>query len=143
MRPLDSEVLKKVIQWLEFADEDLKLARHGLTLTSGVPYRLIAYHAQQCAEKYLKAFLVYHEIDFPYTHNIGRLMELCAEKGDWARDLPEADELTPFAITARYPSEQEAVTREESLRAIEIALKVRETIRKALEREGVALPLDL
>jgi HEPN domain-containing protein len=112
-------------------------------LTSGVPYRLIAYHAQQCAEKYLKAFLVYHEIDFPYTHNIGRLMELCAEKGDWARDLPEADELTPFAITARYPSEQEAVTREESLRAIEIALKVRETIRKALEREGVALPLDL
>jgi HEPN domain-containing protein len=143
MRPLDSEVLKKVIQWLEYADEDLKLARHGLTLTSGVPYRLIAYHAQQCAEKYLKAFLVYHEIDFPYTHNIGRLMELCAEKGDWARDLPEADELTPFAITARYPSEQEAVTREESLRAIEIALKVRETIRKALEREGVALPLDL
>jgi HEPN domain-containing protein len=143
MRPLDSEVLKKVIQWLEYADEDLKLARHGLTLTSGVPYRLIAYHAQQCAEKYLKAFLVYHEIDFPYTHNIGRLLELCAEKGDWARGLPEADELTPFAITARYPSEQEAVTREESLRAIEIALKVRETIRKALEREGVALPLDL
>jgi HEPN domain-containing protein len=143
MRPLDSAILEKVIQWLEFADEDLKLARHGLTLTSGVPYRLIAYHAQQCAEKYLKAFLVYHEIDFPYTHNIGRLLELCAEKGDWARNLPEADELTPFAITARYPSEQETVTREESLRAIEIALKVRETIRKALEREGVALPLDL
>lgn len=143
MRPLDSAILEKVIQWLEFADEDLKLARHGLTLTSGVPYRLIAYHAQQCAEKYLKAFLVYHEIDFPYTHNIGRLLELCAEKGDWARNLPEADELTPFVITARYPSEQETVTREESLRAIEIALKVRETIRKALEREGVALPLDL
>jgi len=143
MRPLDPAILKKVIQWLEFADEDLRLARHGLTLTSGVPYRLIAYHAQQCAEKHLKAFLVYHEIDFPYTHNIGRLLELCAEKGDWARDLPEADELTPFAITARYPSEQEAVTREESLRTIEIALKVRETIRKALEREGVVLPLDL
>jgi len=143
MRPLDPAILKKVIQWLEFADGDLRLARHGLTLTSGVPYRLIAYHAQQCAEKHLKAFLVYHEIDFPYTHNIGRLLELCAEKGDWARDLPEADELTPFAITARYPSEQEAVTREESLRTIEIALKVRETIRKALEREGVVLPLDL
>ena len=46
MRPLDPAILKKVIQWLEFADEDLRLARHGLTLTSGVPYRLIAYHAQ-------------------------------------------------------------------------------------------------
>ena len=77
--PLDSEILRKVIQWLKYGDEDLRLARHGLTLTSGVPYRLIAYHAQQCAEKYLKAFLVYHRIDFPYTHNIGRLLELCAE----------------------------------------------------------------
>jgi HEPN domain-containing protein len=73
MKPPDSEILRKVIQWLEYGDEDLRLARHGLTLTSGVPYRLIAYHAQQCAEKHLKAFLVYHEIDFPYTHNIGRL----------------------------------------------------------------------
>ena len=143
MRPPDSEILRRVIEWLEYGDEDLRLARHGLTLTSGAPYRLIAYHAQQCAEKYLKAFLVYHRIDFPYTHNIGRLLELCAEKGEWAKDLPEADELTPFAITARYPSQDEAVTREESLRAIEIASKIREIIRKALEREGVNLPLDL
>jgi HEPN domain-containing protein len=143
MNPLDSEIQKKVTQWIEYGDEDLRLARHGLTLTSGVPYRLIAYHAQQCAEKYLKAFLVYHRIDFPYTHNIGRLLELCSEKGEWARDLPEADELTPFAITARYPSQDEPVTHEESLRAIEIASKVRETIRKALEKGGVGLPLDL
>lgn len=70
-------------------------------------------------------------------------MELCAEKEEWAKDLPEADELTSFAITARYPSQDEAVTREESLRAIEIASKIREIIRKALEREGVNLPLDL
>jgi HEPN domain-containing protein len=91
----------------------------------------------------LKAFLVYHRIDFPYTHNIGRLLELCVEKGEWARDLSEGDELTPFAITARYPSQDEPVTREESLRAIEIASKVREIVRKALEEEGVTLPLDL
>jgi HEPN domain-containing protein len=143
MKPPDSEILRKVIQWLEYGDEDLRLARHGLTLTSGVPYRLIAYHAQQCAEKHLKAFLVYHEIDFPYTHNIGRLLELCVEKGEWARDISEADELTPFAITARYPSQDEPVTRDEALRAIEIAWKVRETVQKALEKGGVNLPLDL
>jgi HEPN domain-containing protein len=69
---------------------------HRLTLTSRVPYRLIAYHAQLCAEKYLKAFLVYHRIDFPYTHDIGRLLELCAEKGELAKDPPEADEFPPF-----------------------------------------------
>jgi HEPN domain-containing protein len=142
MKPSDTEILRKVIQWAEYGDEDLILARHGLTLTSGVPYRLIAYHAQQCAEKYLKAFLVYHQIDFPYTHNIGRLLELCPEKGEWERDFSEADELTPFAITARYPGQDEHVTREESLRAIEIASKIRETIRKALGKRGIAFPLD-
>ena len=143
MKPPDTEIQRKVIQWAEYGDEDLRLARHGLTLTSGVPYRLIAYHAQQCAEKYLKAFLVYHQIDFPYTHNIGRLLELCAEKGEWARHLSEGDELTPFAITARYPGQDESVTPEESLRAIEIASKIRDTIRKALGEKGIDIPLDL
>lgn len=38
-----------------------------LRMESGCPYQLIAYHAhQQCAEKYLKAFLVYLRQDFPW-----------------------------------------------------------------------------
>jgi hypothetical protein len=45
MSDLKREVLRKVMQWLSFADEDLALAKHGLTLPSGCPYRLIAYHA--------------------------------------------------------------------------------------------------
>lgn len=65
MSDLKREVLRKVMQWLSFADEDLVLAKHGLTLPSGCPYRLIAYHAQQCVEKHLKAYLVYRGIDFP------------------------------------------------------------------------------
>jgi hypothetical protein len=66
----EKERLRKVKEWARSADEDLRLARHGLALKSACPYRLIAYHAQQCAEKYLKAFLVFEGVDFPYTHNI-------------------------------------------------------------------------
>lgn len=138
----DADILEKVRQWLEFADEDLKLARHGLTLTGEVPYRLIAYHAQQCAEKVLKAFLVFHGIDFPYTHNISRLMELCADQGDWVKEAQEAEELTPFAITTRYPGEDEKVSRKEALRAIEIAAKVRDIVRKNLVKKGVDLSAE-
>ena len=43
----DDDILKKVKQWLAYADEDLRLARHGMTLSTDVPHRLIAYHAQQ------------------------------------------------------------------------------------------------
>ncbi len=40
----DPEVLHKVQQWLAYADEDLALARHGLTMAiAAPPYRLIAY----------------------------------------------------------------------------------------------------
>jgi HEPN domain-containing protein len=131
----DEEIRRKVTQWRAYGDEDLRLARHGLTLATDQPFRLIAYHAQQCAEKYLKGYLVSHRIDFPYTHNISRLVELCVEQGLEGKTLQDADELTPFAITARYPGEDEAVTEEEALRAIDIAARVCETVKLALRTE--------
>lgn len=54
MSVTENDILRKVRQWLQYADEDLLLARHALTLKSTAPYRLIAYHAQQCAEKHPK-----------------------------------------------------------------------------------------
>ena len=97
------QVAQKVRQWMAFAEEDLLLARHGLGLAERAPLRLIAYHAQQCAEKYLKAFPVWRQVDFPYTHNIALLLELVAMQANWADSLMAAATLTPFAITARYP----------------------------------------
>ena len=140
MKKREKELRQKVLQWLVYAEEDLRLARHGLTLKSNCPYRLIAYHAQQCVEKHLKAYLVHQSIDFPYTHNIARLLELCAEHAPWAENLTDAEELTPFAITARYPGEDEEVSRTEATRAIEIAERVRKVVRAALADAGINLP---
>ena len=137
MRRPEAEVARKVRQWLDHAEEDLKLARHGFSLGSAPPFRLIAYHAQQCAEKHLKAYLVFHGIDFPYTHNLARLLELCAEESSWGEQLPEAEELTPYAITTRYPGEDEEVSEQEARRAVEIADRVREVVRQALTAEGL------
>jgi len=139
MNPPNTDIFPKVKQWIDYGDEDLRLARHALTLSGGCPYRLIAYHAQQCTEKYLKAYLVFHRIDFPYTHNISRLLELCDEKSKWQEEVYEAEELTPFAITTRYPGEDEKVTKKEALRAIDIAAKVRQVVRKTLKKEGFPL----
>ena len=140
MSKIEPEFLKKVTQWMSLADEDLNLASHALGLGAQSPYRLIAYHAQQCAEKCLKAFLVYHNVDFPYTHNIRRLLEFCAEHAAWTDTLKAAEELTPYAITARYPGEEEEVTESEAKRAIELARQVRSQVRTALEKLGVELP---
>jgi len=139
MSATDREIILKVKQWIVYGDEDLQLARHGLKLASSAPYRLIAYHAQQCAEKYFKAYLIYYRIDFPYTHNISQLLELCPDKREWGASLEEAEELTPFAITARYPGEDEAVTEAEAKRAIGITEEVCATIRAALLKKGITL----
>lgn len=140
MKKREKELRQKVLQWLVYAEEDLRLARHGLTLKSNCPYRLIAYHAQQCVEKHLKAYLVHQSTDFPYTHNIARLLELSAEHAPWAENLTDAEELTPFAITTRYPGEDEKVSRAEAVRAIEIAERVRKVILAALADAGINLP---
>jgi len=119
---------KKVDQWRKYADEDLRIAEHAFTIESAVPYRLIAYHAQQCAEKYLKAFLVKNLIDFPYTHNISKLLELSSSAAIWPTEINDAEELTPFAITARYPGEEDEVTESDARRAVELAKLVKRNI---------------
>ena len=133
------EIVAKAREWVEHADDDLRVARHTLTLPDNCPYRLVAYHAQQCAEKYVKAYLVLRGIDFPFTHNIARLLELCSAQADWTEKLRDAEELTPFAITVRYPGDDEPVDEAEARHALDIAARVREEIRIALSVEGVAL----
>jgi HEPN domain-containing protein len=133
------ETIEKVKVWLAFADEDIRMAEHAMKWKSDIPYRIIAFHAQQCAEKYLKAFLVYHEVDFPYTHSIRRLLELCSKYADWVNNVIDAKELTPYATTARYPGEDEEVTSSEAERAIKLANQVCQTVRDALKQLGLDL----
>ena len=59
MKLPDPTVLEKVKQWLAYAEEDLGVARHAFSMPELPSYRLIAFHAQQCAEKHLKAYLVF------------------------------------------------------------------------------------
>jgi HEPN domain-containing protein len=132
------KVLARVSEWLARADEDLQFATYGLTMQAQTPpYRLIAYHAQQCAEKCLKAFLVFHNVDFPYTHNIRKLLMLCEGYGTWAQALRDADELTVYAMTARYPGEDLVVTEQEARHAIDLAEQVRSRVRAALHELGM------
>jgi HEPN domain-containing protein len=133
-------VKKKVREWLRHADDDLLLARHAFKLKSAVPYRLIAYHAQQCAEKYIKAYLVFKKVDFPYSHNISVLMELLPSSEEWVKGIQRAEELSIYAITARYPG-KDKVTKKEAIRAVTLAEAVRKTIMKALAREGLKVSI--
>ena len=59
------------------AEGDHATAARELRARLSPNYDAVCFHAQQAAEKYLKAFLQEHEVDFPKTHNLIELLELC------------------------------------------------------------------
>jgi HEPN domain-containing protein len=131
-----TDIEKEVQEWLDFAAEDLRYAQHGLTLTNEEPTRLIAYHAQQCVEKNLKAYLIFRKYKFDYSHSIAYLLDCCARFSLWADSLRDAEELTPYAVTARYPGIATPLNLDDARRAIQLAGRVASTVHEALADEG-------
>ena len=72
-------VIKVVREWVRKAENDLKNAAHTLKMKRECPTDTVCFHAQQCVEKYLKAFLSFKSIDFPKAHDIGELLALIAD----------------------------------------------------------------
>ena len=58
----DHDHIENVILWMSYADEDLNLANYAMKMPGSRPYRLIAYHAQQCAEKYVTEDEAHHAV---------------------------------------------------------------------------------
>ncbi|MEW5988311.1 MAG: HEPN domain-containing protein [Chloroflexota bacterium] len=88
-------------EWLQYASEDLQMAE--LAWGNSV-YNQVCFHAQQCAEKTLKAWLVRHGLLPPRTHQIALLLGLCPRPLPFSAAL-EMDLLTldRFYIPTRYP----------------------------------------
>jgi len=62
--------------WILKAENDIFVLK--ITMESGKALDTACFHAQQAAEKYLKAFLCFNGISFPKTHAIEELLSLCA-----------------------------------------------------------------
>lgn len=106
--------------WLIKGEKDLLFARQAAKL--GEDYTDVAcFHAQQAAEKTLKAFLVWLEIEFPKTHVLQDLLDLIAQKDSSLENWRGAlERMTPFAVETRYP-EFSLPSLEETSQAVETA----------------------
>ena len=65
-----------VEEWLEKAEEDFEFARITLEEKRSF-YAQICFHFQQAAEKYLKAYIVAHELEFRKVHELTLLRKIC------------------------------------------------------------------
>lgn len=111
-------------------DSDLADARR--TLVSEGPYDTACFHAQQACEKYLKAYLAWHEQAIPRTHDLEELQRLCVGMESMPElSMLDLTELTAYAVELRYDAEfwpPQPTARE----AVLIAEKVRQVIRGTL-----------
>ena len=134
MPPEKREVLR---EWLSKALDDLKICKILLSVQPPFP-EAVAFHAEQAAEKSLKAYLTSRGIKFGKIHDMEKLGELILEFDSTLAPLLErAKDLTPFASGIRYPGENSVtgVTAEEAKGYITIAKEVYSEILKRLPKE--------
>jgi HEPN domain-containing protein len=132
MPATNDETLEVVRQWVEKAESDFTSAVHLLGLKQNCPTDSVCFHVQQCIEKYLKASLVLHGIDFGRTHHIGALMELLPEDSRPEMSVEEQERLTDYAVTTRYPGDYDPITLTEARKAVQLARRTRRQMRQRL-----------
>jgi HEPN domain-containing protein len=94
-----------VSAWLRKADHDLLNIQNNLAARE-IPWDTVCFHAQQAAEKVLKAFLIARGRDLSKTHDLVALLAKCVECDAGLADL-ESDcrKLTSYGVAARYPDD--------------------------------------
>lgn len=91
--------------WLRKADHDLLNIQNNLA-AKDIPWDTVCFHAQQAAEKILKAFLVARGRDLSKTHDLVALLTLCVEcDAGLAAFESDCRKLTSYGVAARYPDD--------------------------------------
>ena len=98
-------------EWLNRARSDLLMAK---TRREGIYLEDLCFHAQQAAEKAIKALLIKHSVKFPYVHDLVELLTLLEKAGHKIpKPVRQAGRLTRFAVFTRYPGMAQAISEEE------------------------------
>jgi len=120
--PPDKRLPASPRDWITHARSDLTLARIGSQ--PGILPEQICFHAQQAVEKALKAVLLQASIDFPFTHDVGQLLNTLETGGIVIPDeLKEIDLLTPYAVESRYPGYWGEISTADVTEAVSLAEK--------------------
>jgi HEPN domain-containing protein len=131
-----------VSEWLEMARSDYNVAKNTIEDWHPKEIKISAYHSTQAVEKALKAFLIYKDIDPPYTHDLDLLRQKCSDV-DSGFDEFEVDcsNLKKYAVTTRYPSELQ-IPEKEAVNAVQKAKQIFEFAYDMIPNLSESLKLD-
>jgi HEPN domain-containing protein len=120
-------------EWIAKAEGDFATAQREFRVRRAPNYDAVCFHAQQCAEKYLKAYLIAQKNDPPRIHNLIELLKLCVKlDGTFELTRPAMESLNAFAVVVRYP--RAFATKDEARDAVKQMKQVREFVRGKLPK---------
>jgi HEPN domain-containing protein len=119
------------LEWIEKAEGDFYTPQCESRVRKSPNFDAVCFHAQQAAEKYLKAILQENQIPIPKTHQLMDLLGLCI-KADNVYQMLQADLiiLEGYAVKFRYPGD--SAEKGEARQALRAAQVVRDFIRNRL-----------
>ena len=95
-------------KWIDMAEMDYGVAKHLYETYYPKPYEIICYHCQQSAEKIIKGVIIASgsKGGMPKSHDLSFLMnQIKNQVSIQDKFYDYADELTPYGVVVRYPSE--------------------------------------
>jgi len=131
MKPITAE-------WVAKAEGDFATLERESRARTNPNYDAVCFHAQQCAEKYLKARLCEAGIAFGKIHDLTALLEQArAVEPAWEAFRADVAFLTEYGTHFRYPGE--SADRESALDARRRSRTFRQAARRSLHLEVQAL----
>jgi len=124
-----------VKEWIAKAEGDFATAAREQRATEAPNYDAVCFHSAQCIEKLMKALLIHGGVTPPRSHDLTALSRLLEPLWPgWSWPAEELRLLTRAAVDYRYPGE--AADQEEASEALEIATRLRASLRSLLEIAG-------
>ena len=130
-------VMEQFAQLMYRAGEDIRVAEAILNLDPP-PLSAACYHAQQAVEKAIKSALMADRIDYPFVHDLERLLPLVPIAWGIAEIIDDPKELSTWASYPRYLTIKEP-SREFAAQALADARALHEQITAEMVRRGLAM----
>ncbi len=118
-------------EWINKAEGYWATANREYRVKKNPNYDAVCFHAQQCAEKYLKAYMQEKGISFKKIHDLEILLnDILPIEPSWTALRNDLIVLTSYAVEYRYPGM--ATIQTEAKDAVEHCGSVRKIVRRTL-----------
>jgi len=134
--------IEKAQSMLSTAEKDLR-ALKGMSDPNIFADQVFGFHAQQAIEKTLKAWIASLKIDFPFVHNIARLLAILEENGCNIDIFWDMVEFNAYAVAFRYDADEitgEPLDRQNTIERIQ---KVYDHVKDVIETSPGDSPPDI